>query len=190
MNKQIEWQHIFWFALHFRVKCNRRNQHWIKSMTTTKTEQQKIEINGPLLHRGINNKKKHNRTRYPDSLILLRFASIRFECLFICTHRRLAEYHTAQYRSHTHIHVQHTMEMETDRIAENLPRFICFVERLRRQHPIIKILISTNDAPHVMPTMSSVPDSMLPTGVVLVVGKPPRDEAGWPVGGASNFDSF
>lgn len=70
------------------------------------------------------------------------------------------------------------MEMETDRIAMNLPRFICFVERLRRQHPIIKILISTNDAPHVMPTMSSVPDSMLPTGVVLVVGKPPRDEAG------------
>lgn len=53
--------------------------------------------------------------------------------------------------------------------------------RLRRQHPITRILINTNVVPDAMPTNNNVPDNILPTGVVLVVGGPPNDDAGWPV---------
>lgn len=67
-----------------------------------------------------------------------------------------------------------------------LPRLICFELRLWRQHPIISMLINTNDVPDTIPTISNVPDKMPFAGVVLVVGAPPN-EAGWPVGGASTF---
>lgn len=66
----------------------------------------------------------------------------------------------------------------------HLPRLICLVLRLWRQHPIISMLINTNDVPDAIPTISSVPE-MACVGVVLVVGGPPSDDAGWPVGGAS-----
>lgn len=40
--------------------------------------------------------------------------------------------------------------------------------------------------PDAMPTISKMP--VIPcVGVVLVVGGPPSDDAGWPVGGASIF---
>lgn len=46
------------------------------------------------------------------------------------------------------------------------------------------MLINTNDVPAAMPTISNVPE-MAFDGVVVVVGGPPSDDAGWPVGGAS-----
>lgn len=66
-----------------------------------------------------------------------------------------------------------------------LPRLIRFVERFLKQQPIIKMLSRTSDVPDAMPTINNVPDNMLPAGVVLFVGEPPRDDAGGPVGGAS-----
>lgn len=48
------------------------------------------------------------------------------------------------------------------------------------------MLINTNDVPDAMPTINNVPE-MACDGVVLVVGGPPSDDAGWPVGGASTF---
>lgn len=71
-------------------------------------------------------------------------------------------------------------------LISRLPRLICLELRLRRQHPIISTLINTNDVPDAMPTISNVPE-MACVGGVLVVGGPPSDEAGWPVGGASAF---
>lgn len=68
----------------------------------------------------------------------------------------------------------------------HLPRLICLVLRLWRQHPIISMLINTNDVPDAMPKISNVPEIAC-VGVVLVVGGPPSDDAGWPVGGASTF---
>lgn len=79
------------------------------------------------------------------------------------------------------------------RLSENcfkiwLPRFNCFEFRLRRQQPIIKILIRTSEIPETMPTINNVPDKMLPVEFVLRVGKPPNDDAGCSVGGISSIE--
>lgn len=71
-------------------------------------------------------------------------------------------------------------------LRNHLPRLICLVLRLWRQHPIISMLINTNDVPDAIPTINNVPEIAC-VGVVLVVGGPPSDDAGWPVGGASTF---
>lgn len=71
-------------------------------------------------------------------------------------------------------------------ICHNLPRLICLVLRLWRQHPITSMLINTNDVPDAMPTISNVPD-IAGVGVVLVVGGTPSDDAGSPFGGESIF---
>lgn len=52
------------------------------------------------------------------------------------------------------------------------------------------MLINTKDVPHTTPTINSEPVNILWTGVELVVGGPPSDDAGCPVGGASIFSFF
>lgn len=52
------------------------------------------------------------------------------------------------------------------------------------------MLINTNDVPDTTPTINSEPVNKLCTGVELVVGGPPSDDAGCPVGGASIFSYF
>lgn len=68
-----------------------------------------------------------------------------------------------------------------------LMRFV--VVRLCRQHPITSMLMRTKTVPEAMPTNNKVPDRvpdrMPAVGVLLVVGVPPKDEAGCPVGRAS-----
>lgn len=49
------------------------------------------------------------------------------------------------------------------------------------------MLINTNDVPDTIPTINSEPVNILCTGVELVVGGPPSDDAGCPVGGASIY---
>lgn len=49
------------------------------------------------------------------------------------------------------------------------------------------MLINTNDVPDTTPTINSEPVNILCEGVELVVGGPPSDDAGCPVGGASIF---
>lgn len=66
----------------------------------------------------------------------------------------------------------------------NLPLLRRFCVRRCRQQPIAIIFKSTNAAPDATATNSIMPDVLVP-GVLLVVGGPPNDDAGWDGGGAS-----
>uniref|UniRef100_A0A1A9W9V3 Uncharacterized protein n=1 Tax=Glossina brevipalpis TaxID=37001 RepID=A0A1A9W9V3_9MUSC len=74
-------------------------------------------------------------------------------------------------------------------VYSTVPRLRRFWLRLCRQQPMTKTFNNTILTPDATPTNSKVPE-VPPNGVALVVGGPPREEAGCEGGGASIRNNF